>query len=109
MRTFSTAVAAAACELMVMRSTAGTTPTAIVPAPLDATSSAASFTAASTWAVAPTAGAAISRISMTAAGAIDNRVFPPGQEIDITGGGQISIRAVTGTSLVGFEVVVEQM
>jgi hypothetical protein len=36
-------------------------------------------------------------------------VFPPGQEIDVPGGGQVSLRTIAGTGPVGFEVVVEQV
>jgi hypothetical protein len=108
-RTFSAAVAAAACEILVSRSTAGTTPVAIIPTPVNADSAAATFTAAGSWTTTPTIGVTISRINMTAAGAIDSRVFPPGMEIDVPGGGQISFRAATGTNAVGFEVLVEQV
>lgn len=108
-RALSAATAAAACEILVSRSTAGTTPVAIVPTPLNPDSAAATFTAASSWTTTPTIGVTIDRLNMTAAGAIENRLFPPGMEIDIPGGGQISFRAATGTSLVGFSVLVEQV
>lgn len=108
-RTFSNATTAAACELLISRSTAGTTPVAITPTPTNPDYAAATFTAASGWTTTPTIGVTLGRINMTAAGSIDSRVFPPGSEIDIPGGGQLSFRAITGTALVGFDVVVEQV
>ena len=108
-RVGNTSTAAAACEIGVYRSTAGTTPVAITPTPVNADSAAATFTAASTWTTTPTLGVQIARFNMTAVGAIDNRPFPPGAEIDVPGGGQVSFRAISGTNVVGFEVLVEQV
>jgi hypothetical protein len=108
-RTHSTATAAAACALQVARSTGGVTPVAIVPQPKNIDSPAALFTAAGSWTTTPTLGVIIGRIGLTAIGAIDNQVFPPGGEIDIPGGGQISFRAAVGTAVIGFEVEVEQV
>lgn len=108
-RTFSAATVAAACEILIARSTAGTTAVAITPTPNNADYAAATFTAASGWTITPTIGVTIGRVNMTAAGAIESRVFAPGMEIDIPGGGQVSFRAATGTTLVGFDVLVEQI
>lgn len=108
-RMYGGSTASAYNEVMVARSTAGTTPTAITPTPLNADAAAASFTAASTWSVTPTIGVTIMRVGVNANGAAVQLVFPPGQEIDVPGGGQISFRSASGTSAVAFDVLVEQV
>lgn len=101
--------ASAANEVLISRSTVGTTPTAITPTPLNSDSAAATFTAASTWSIPPTIGVTIRRVGMNANGAAIILTFPPGMEIDIPGGGQVSFRSAVGTSSASFDVVVEQV
>jgi len=103
------AAASAYNEVLVARSTAGTTPVAITPTPLNSDSSAATFTAASTWTTTPTIGVTIRRVGVNANGAAVILTFPPGSEIDIPGGGQVSFRSASGTSAVAFDVIVEQI
>lgn len=99
----------AANELVVARSTVGTTPVAIVPVPLNADFAAATFTAAGSWAAQPTLGVVLDRIGFNSNGGGINKLYPPGLEIEIPGGGQISIRGITGTGLATTTVTVEQI
>jgi hypothetical protein len=108
-RLYGAASASAPNEVLIARSTAGTTPVAITPTPLNSDSAAATFTAASTWTTTPTIGVTIQRVGLNANGAAVQLVYPPGQEIDIPGGGQVSFRSASGTSLASFDVIVEQV
>ena len=103
------ATASAANEIAIMRSTAGVTPTAVVPAPLNSDSAAAAFTAASGWVTQPTAGVIVERIGVNSNGAFVPWVVPPGQEIDIPAGGQLSIRCIAGTGNMIPSCVIEQV
>ena len=96
-------------ELVVARSTGGVTPVAIVPSPTNADYAAATFTAAGSWATQPTLGATIRRISCNGNGGLLRMPFPPGSEIDIPAGGQISIRATAGSSVLTLDSIVEQI
>jgi len=108
-RLYGGGAATAYNEALVARSTGGTTPTAITPVPLNADAAAASFTAASTWSVTPTLGAVLRRIGVNSNGAAVQEVYPPGQEIDIPAGGQISFRSASGTGAIAMDVIVEQI
>ena len=108
-RLYGGGAASAYNEVLVARSTAGTTPTAITPTPLNADSAAATFTAASAWATTPTIGVPVRRIGVNSNGAAVQEVYPPGQEIDVPGGGQISFRSASGTGAVAMDVIVEQV
>lgn len=108
-RVYGMGVATAANEIAVARSTGGATPVAITPVPLNADSAAATFTAASGWTTQPTLGVVIDRIGVNANGAYTPLVFMPGTEIDIPGGGQVSLRSISGTSLATISVTVEQV
>jgi hypothetical protein len=48
-------------------------------------------------------------LNATGVGSIDQQTYPPGQEIEIPAAGQISFRAESGTNLVAFDVLVEQV
>lgn len=108
-RCYGGAAASAANEVGVYRSTGGATPVAITPVPLNSDSAAATFTAAGSWTTQPTVGVVLDRIGVNANGSFVPLVFPPGQEIEIPGGGQVSIRSVSGTSLATITAVVEQI
>lgn len=105
------ATASAANEILVQRSTAGTTPTAITPAPTNPDYAAATFTAASTWSVTPTltANTVLERLEVNGNGGVINISYAPGQEIDVPPSGQISFRSAAGTSIVSLHVQVEQI
>jgi hypothetical protein len=108
-RVYGMGAATAANEILVSRSTGGATPVAITPVPLNSDSAAATFTAASGWTTQPTLGVTIDRIGINANGAYSPLVFMPGTEIDIPGGGQVSLRSVSGTSSVTISIIVEQV
>lgn len=102
-------ITAAACRILMSRSTGGATPVAITPQPTHPDYAAATFTAASGWTTQPTLGVTLDRFNMTGVGATDPRVYSPGLEIEIPAGGQVSFRSETGTNLVGLDVLVEQV
>jgi hypothetical protein len=98
--------ASAANEIVISRSTGGTTPGgAITPAPL-AGSGSASFSAYTTYAVAPTLSTTVHRLTVNANGGKDRFNPPPGLEIEVPASGQISIRSASGTSNVTINSVV---
>ena len=108
-RMYGGAAASAYNEVLVSRSTGGATPVAITPTPLNADFAAATFTAASGWTTQPTLGATIRRIGVNSNGAAIQQPYPPGSEIDVPGGGQVSIRSASGTGAIAIEVDVEQI
>lgn len=99
----------AANEIAISRSTVGTTPVAVTPVPLNADSAAATFTAATGWTVQPTIGVTLDRLGVNSNGAFIPWIAPPGQEIDIPGGGQVSLRCISGTGIVTASMVIEQV
>jgi hypothetical protein len=102
--------ASAANEVGVYRSTGGTTPTAITPVPTHPDFAAATFTAAGGWATHPTTGVVLDRLAVNAnGGGIQKPLVFPGFAIEIPGGGQVSIRSVSGTSNVVVSLLVEQV
>lgn len=109
LRAYGGGAASAANELLIARSTGGVTPVAITPVPLNADSAAATFTAAGSWTTQPTIGVTIDRIGVNANGNYVPLIFPPGQEIEIPGGGQVTIRSASGTSLITLSATVEQI
>lgn len=108
-RLYGGGAASAYNEVLMARSTGGATPVAITPVPLNADSAAATFTAASSWTTQPTIGATLRRIGVNSNGAAVQEVYPPGQEIDIPGGGQVTFRSAAGTGAVAMDVIVEQV
>lgn len=100
----------AANEVAVARSTGGTTGGGgITPAPINSGSGAASFNAYTTWSAQPTLGAVVWRAGINANGGIDKFVAIPGAEIQVPVSGQISIRSISGTSNVTWNVLVEEV
>jgi hypothetical protein len=103
--------ASASNEILVQRSTAGTTPTAMTPAPTNPDYAAATFTVATGWAThpTPTANTVLERLEVNSNGGVVMLSYSPGQEIDVPGGGQISFRAAAGTGTVAIHCQVEQI
>lgn len=102
--------ASAANEVLLSRSTGGTTPGgAITPSPINSGSSAASFTTATTWSAQPTLGVTLWRFGVNANGAIDKFTALPGAEIQVPVSGQLSIRSASGTSNVALNVLIEEV
>lgn len=102
--------ATAANEVLLSRSTGGTTAGgAITPTPLNTGSGAASFTVATTWSAQPTLGVTLWRFGVNANGAIDKFVAIPGAEIPIPSSGQVSIRSASGTSNVTLNMLIEEV
>lgn len=102
--------ASAANEILLSRSTGGTTAGgAITPAPLISGSAASSFTVATTWSAQPTLGVTLWRFGVNANGAIDKLVSLPGAEISIPASGQVSIRSASGTSNVTLDMLIEEV
>lgn len=108
-RIFGQGAATAANEILVSRSTAGTTPVAITPIPIATASAAAAFTAAGSWTTTPTIGVTIRRIGVNSNGAYSPLVFMPGNEIEVPPSGQISIRSASGTGIVTIDILVEEI
>lgn len=102
--------ASAANEILLSRSTGGTTAGgAITPTPLISGSAASSFTVATTWSAQPTLGVTLWRFGVNANGAIDKFVSLPGAEISIPASGQVSIRSASGTSNVTLDMLIEEV
>jgi len=109
-RVFGQGTTSAANEVLISRSTGGTTGGgAITPTPLATLSPASGVTVNTTWTGQPTIGVAIRRVGVNANGAVSSLVFPPGSEIDVPPSGQISIRSASGTSNVTVEVIFEEV
>lgn len=100
--------ASSANEVKVMRSTGGTTPVAVTPVPLNPNAAAAAFSAASSWTTPPTPGAVLLRLPVNANGGVYRWVAKPGCEIEIPGGGQISIRGAGTASVISAHALVEE-
>lgn len=109
-RLYGAATASAYNEVLVSRSSGGTTGGgAITPTPKATLSSASGTTVNTTWSAQPTIGVTIERMGVNANGGIAAKVFPPGGEIDVPPSGQISIRSASGTSSVAVEVEFEEV
>ena len=102
--------ASAAAELLVSRSTGGTTgASGITPTPLATQSGAAASIVWTAWTAQPTIGVTIRRIPFNANGAINPVIAIPGNEIEVPPSGQLSFRSGLGTSLSSIEVVFEEI
>lgn len=102
--------ASSANEVLLSRSTGGTTGGgAITPNPVNTGSAAASFTVNTTWSAQPTLGVTLWRFGVNANGAVDKFVAIPGAEISVPASGQLSIRSASGTSNVTINVLVEEV
>lgn len=100
----------AANEVLLSRSTGGTTGGgAITPSPTNTGSAAASFTVNTTWSAQPTLGVTLWRFGVNANGAVDKFVAIPGAEISVPVSGQLSIRSASGTSSVTINVLIEEV
>ena len=100
----------AANEVLLSRSTGGTTGGgAITPSPTNTGSAAASFTVNTTWSAQPTLGVTLWRFGVNANGAVDKFVAIPGAEISVPVSGQLSIRSASGTSSVTMNALVEEV
>jgi len=102
--------ASAANEIVIARSSSGTTPGgAITASPLSGTGS-ASFSAYTSYAVAPTLGAVLHRLTVNANGGKDRFNPAPGLEIEVPAAGQVSIRSSSGTSSVTInEITIDEI
>lgn len=101
--------ASAANELLVARSTGGTTGGgALTAEPLDPDSAAAGSTVNTTWAAQPTVGNVLLRLPVNANGGIYRWVARPGEELVARNAGQLSLRSAVGTSNVSAHVVFEE-
>lgn len=102
--------ASAANEVLLSRSSGGTTGGgAITPNPVNTGSAAASFTVNTTWSAQPTLGVPLWRFGVNANGAVDKFVAVPGAEISVPVSGQVSIRSASGTSSVTINVLIEEV
>lgn len=102
--------ASAANEVLMSRSSGGTTPGgAITPVKVNSNSPSASFSAYTSWAAQPTPGDTLWRFGVNANGGIDKFVAIPGAEISVPVSGQVSFRSATGTSNVTINVLVEEV
>lgn len=101
----------AANEVVMQRSTTGTTPGGgITPEKADPGSSSASFLAYTTWAAQPTlSGGPAHRFAPNANGGIDPWVALPGAEMFVPVGTQVSFRSSYGTSNATINVTVEEI
>lgn len=101
----------AANEVVLQRSTTGTTPGgAIVPQPVHPGAPAASFAVYTTWAAQPSlSGAPLWRFGANANGGQDKYVAIPGAEFPVRVGEQVSIRSVAGTSAVVVSLLIEEI
>lgn len=98
-------------EVVLQRSSAGTTPGgAITPGKVNSGSGAASFTAYTTWSVQPTLnGDVLWRFGPNGNGGIDKYVAIPGAEIPLRVGEQVSMRSITGTANVTVNLLIEEI
>jgi hypothetical protein len=98
----------AANDIAVQRSTGGTTGGgAITAAKMFDGSAAAAFTNFTTWSAVPTlTGTGLLRFGVNANGGIYRWVARPGEEIELNGTEQLSIRPISGSSNVNLHVVV---
>lgn len=108
-RIYGQGTTSVANEVLVSRSTGGTTPVAVTPTPLATLSPAAGTTVASGWTTHPTLGVTIRRIGVNSNGAYSPLVFMPGIEIEVPPSGQISFRSAVGTGSVTIDVVFEEI
>lgn len=91
--------ASAQNEVVLYRSTGGTTPGgAITPRPTGSDGAAAGLLIYTTWSVQPTLGVEVWRFSLNALADWDAFMAMPGLELSMPSGGQYSLRSVSGTS-----------
>ena len=104
------AAASAANEIVVARSSGGVTSSSLItPNPQSALTNAAAITVAQAWATQPTLGAVMARLGVNANGGGRVWSLPPGLEIDMAPSSTLSVRSISGTSLVIVEFAFEQI
>lgn len=98
-------------EVLMQRSTIGTTPGgAITPAKVNPASAAASFAVYTTWAAQPSLnGEILWRFGPNSNGGIDKDVVLPGFEWPVPVGGCLSFRSATGTGAVVINLKIEEI
>lgn len=103
--------ASAANEVLMARSTGGTTPGgAIAPEKVNSGSAAPALAAYTTWGAQPSlAPQPLWRFGVNANGGVDKFVAMPGAEFSVPVGGQVSFRSASGTSNVTIAVLVEEI
>lgn len=103
--------ASAANEVIMSRSSGGTTPSGtITPEKINSGSAAASFSAYTAWVTAPTLAAQpLWRFGVNSNGGIDKFVAVPGAEISVPVNGLISFRSASGTGNVTISLLVEEI
>jgi hypothetical protein len=106
------ATGAAGMEVVVSRSSGGTTPSAGVTAqPLREGQVAAGFTNATAWAAQPTLGPSLLRIPVNANGGIYRWVVTLETVIVFIDGntnGRLSVRSAVGTAAISFHMIVDE-
>jgi len=97
-------------EVLLQRSTGGTTPGGpIAPEKVDPNSNGASFSVYTTWSAQPTlSGGPLHRFEANANGGIDPFVALPGGEFKVPVSTQVSIRAANGSSPAIVNMLVEE-
>lgn len=100
----------AANEVLMQRSTGGTTPGgAVTPERVDPNSNGAAFAAYTTWAAQPAlTGGPLHRFAPNANGGIDPFNAFPGAEIKVPVGTQVSFRSAFGTSNVIINLMISE-
>lgn len=98
-------------EVVLQRSSSGTTPGgAITPAKVNPASAAASFAVYTTWVAQPTlSGEILWRFGPNSNGGIDKDVVLPGFEWSVPVSGQVSIRSAAGTGNVVLNLKIEEI
>lgn len=98
-------------EVVMQRSSSGTTPGgAITPAKVNPASAAASFAVYTTWAAQPTlSGEILWRFGPNSNGGIDKDVVLPGFEWSVPVSGQVSLRSAAGTGNVVLNLKIEEI
>ena len=104
-------IASAANELLVSRSTGGTTGGgAVTPDKVVSDAPAAATVVDTTWAAQPTlSGTGLLRLGCNANGGVYRWVAKPGEEIECRNAEQLSLRSALGTSSVSVHVVFEEI
>ena len=102
--------ASAANEILIMKSSGGTTGGgAITPSPLSGSGS-STFAVYTTWSAQPTPGIVYHRLTVNANGGKDRFNPAPGLEIEVPASGLLSIRSASGTSSVTInEITVDEI
>ena len=102
--------ASASNQILLARSSGGSTPGgAVTPRGTTSDTPSAGFAVYTSWSVQPTLGNELWRFGVNANGGQDKFTALPGAEISVPGGGQVSLRSVSGTSDVVVDLLVEEI